>query len=449
MSYLNTVAADNPKELREIIAAKYDAAEAIMATAVGQNRDLNDREKAQVDTLIGNSSTGSKSEVGELERRLSEADDREARARADISGWVANDATLHAPAVPSAVAVGLDHQGTPRPQYIDQGGRPVDVLGRSDRVVDLPRFRSSPVHPTELDLGRFIVGSATGSWKKAPAEKRFLDAMQEGTNTAGGYLVPEELSATFIDAARAKSVMLSAGVQQFTMKSETMTLARLVTEPSFVGTAESAEMTESTPSFDTVQFTARKSGTYIRISNELLQDGQNVSEIVTSSLSKAWATELDRLVIRGDGGGDDGALGALNDPDINSTAVGGNVTHANLGDAWVGITGRNYEPTGMVLHPNIWADLGDIKASTAGTWLGLPPYMGNVTPFTTTGITTGNILMGDLTTIAIGIRLAVELFVSRERFLTTNETAIRLVTRFDTQRLDVNALHSLTGITAV
>ena len=45
------------------------------------------------------------------------------------------------------------------------------------------------------------------------------------------------------------------------------------------------------------------------------------------------------------------------------------------------------------------------------------------------------------------MRLDSEIFISRERFMAENQTAIRIVTRFDSQRLQVNAMHSLTGIT--
>ena len=438
---------ESTKGLREMVAAKYTAAEAIMSTATNQNRDLNDREKSQVDLLIGNSTTGISGEVAELEHRLKEAEGREASTKAAILADMAKD---RRPDTPSAVAVGLDYPGTQQPQYVDRGGRPVDVLAKGDRIVDLPRFRGSPVPVDELNLGRWIVASATNSWNKAPAERRFMDAMSEGVNTAGGYLVPEQLMATFVDAARARSIMIQAGVTTFTMGSETSIFARLITDPVFEVVGEGTAFSGTDPTFDQVEFTATKFGNYVKISNELLQDGQNVADIVTQALTKSWAAEFDRLIIQGNGGSE-GVLGLLNDPNINSTTVGGAATWESVAGGVEAIQTRDFEPTGWIVHPTIAHDLSVLTTgdgtNSAKNWLGPPPHVAPLTKLVSTNVPITDIVIGDFSKVAVGMRLDSEIFISRERFMAENQTAIRIVTRFDSQRLQVNALHSLTGIT--
>jgi len=100
-------------------------------------------------------------------------------------------------------------------------------------------------------------------------ERRALEA---GTNSEGGYLVPEMWAASMVVAKASVNVMRQLS-NVVTTTTGTLNLAAVA---SFSGsaswTAEEASISESDDAFSTVQFTAYKAATLVKVSDELLAD---------------------------------------------------------------------------------------------------------------------------------------------------------------------------------
>jgi len=87
--------------------------------------------------------------------------------------------------------------------WMSSDGTEVPVLKPSQKLAGL-----SGGNPRALSMGRAIRSMVTGSWKNAEAEAECLGSFP---GSAGGHLVPDELSNIVIDAARSKSVLMQAG----------------------------------------------------------------------------------------------------------------------------------------------------------------------------------------------------------------------------------------------
>lgn len=55
--------------------------------------------------------------------------------------------------------------------------------------------------------------------------------LPEGTDSAGGYTVPTQLSSNIVDKPRAASVMNHAGVQAYLTDSDNLTVAKVTGDP--------------------------------------------------------------------------------------------------------------------------------------------------------------------------------------------------------------------------
>ncbi|MBM1309072.1 phage major capsid protein [Sulfitobacter mediterraneus] len=77
-----------------------------------------------------------------------------------------------------------------------------------------------------LSVGQYLRSMVVGG--KTEAERR---ALSEGSDSAGGYTVPDVLSAHLIDLARAESVVMRAGAQTVPLTSDTNNIAKVLTDP--------------------------------------------------------------------------------------------------------------------------------------------------------------------------------------------------------------------------
>lgn len=321
-------------------------------------------------------------------------------------------------------------------------GESVHVLDKRHRLVDLPS--KSPVHPSELSLGRSIVASITGDWSNAKAELRALGG---NVNTVGGYLVPDELSMNVIDLARAESVLMRAGAQTVPMTSDFLAIARIAADPTFEQKDENATFSGSDINFDRVQLTSRTIGQVIYVSNELLADAVNMAQVIDTTLARAFATELDRLAIRGTSG--EGLDGLSNKAGIQTTAIGGALDWDKVLDAYEDILDKNTVPTGMITTPAISIALSKLKiASEANHYLTGPPgEAAQLARFTTNQAASGEAYVANFATVLFGIRLAPTIQISTHEKFSDNKTSIRLVWRGDVVLEHSDWIVSLTGIT--
>lgn len=148
-----------------------------------------------------------------------------------------------------------------------------------------------------------------------------LKAMQENTDSEGGYFVPEEFRNTVIHNAgvpggvhRPYCTVITTGLKDGYMPTfGSMTWAVI---------AEEAAYGDNTPVVGQVSFTVRKSGGTVKVSAELLEDSQaNIPALLAQIAGEASGRYEDQQIIEGDG--------TTEAEGLRTTATDGPTTAAN------------------------------------------------------------------------------------------------------------------------
>jgi len=339
------------------------------------------------------------------------------------------------------------HKSTQQPQqWIDaKTGEKIHCLAPGQKLADI----DAKATDEPLSVGRYIQARLTNNWKHAQAELRA--AQSEGDNMAGGNLVPSQLGRQVIDLARARSVLMQAGMQTIPMESDRLTIGRVSQDPTFEVKSENAAFTEDDIVFDNLGFTAYTVGQVIRASKELAMDAPNFPILVENLLANSLAAEIDRLALRGSGSQE--PVGILNKTGIGSTSSVGAIVWEDMNTGVVDILNNNESPNAYVINPTIYSDLtmlttGDGTNAAKG-WLPAPPLVAPLTPYMTTNITTGDVLIGDFTQALMAVRTQVDIQMSdvAEDFFKRYQTGFRIVMRFDINIARAGAFHALNDVT--
>lgn len=130
---------------------------------------------------------------------------------------------------------------------------------------------------------------------------------QQRTLTVGGapaLVGVEHLSGAFIDALRARSVVMGLGPTILTGLVQDVSIPRLSTSASsqWIAGDGSDGLTDSAPGFDAVTLSPKTLGGWVKISRKMiLQGAPDVESTILSDLAHIIATELDRAAIAGSG----------------------------------------------------------------------------------------------------------------------------------------------------
>jgi HK97 family phage major capsid protein len=139
------------------------------------------------------------------------------------------------------------------------------------------------------------------------AEKHYDDeyvtkALAAGDETAGGFLVPEEVSAEIIELLRAPSVVRSLNPIMVPLDSGTLRIPKHTTGASGGWIGENANAPKTEPAFGQVVLSAKKYASLVPISNDLIRrGGPKVDTLVRDDLVGDIATSTDLAFIRGSG----------------------------------------------------------------------------------------------------------------------------------------------------
>lgn len=302
-------------------------------------------------------------------------------------------------------------------------------------------------------------GLTTGDFLKAmivgPSNDMEKRALSEGTDSAGGYTVPDVLSARLIDHMRSASVVMKAGAQTIPLSSDVNYIAKLLTDPAPAWRAENAAIAESDPTFGRVTLTARSLGVIVKVSRELLEDTLNIGTALPNIIAVAMAAELDRVALLGSGTAPE-PRGVANFSGLTSnTFAGGALTaYRDLMLARRALMGANVQLNGFIMHSR---DESSIVSTLDGNGQPvLPPPVLETVPMhisnkipTNGGVGTNesSIFAGDWTKLLIGIRHNIRIEVLKERYATENQYAFVAVLRADVAAEHEAAFTVLEGIT--
>ncbi|MGC6392016.1 MAG: phage major capsid protein [Alphaproteobacteria bacterium] len=336
-----------------------------------------------------------------------------------------------------------------RPMLVTEQDEPDSISLRSDQTLKAwaePRIGEDY---RGLTLGKYLRAMVMGA--SNDLEHR---ALSEGTDSAGGYTVPTVLAAGMIDALRAESVINAAGARTIPLTSDNISIAKVASDPTPAFRAEAAAITESDPSFTTVNMTPRSMALMTKVSRELWEDSVNLESELPRILAVAMAKEMDRICLLGSGTAPE-PRGVLNQSGIGTTAHNAAISsYSPLLVAQTDILSNNAGPvTAIIMHPR---DAGDFAAlvDTTNQPLNMPQALSGIRMLTTTAIPTdegsgsneSTIFVGNFNHLLIGVRAGVRVDILRERYAENYQYGLVAHMRFDVAVQHAAAFHAITGV---
>ena len=278
-----------------------------------------------------------------------------------------------------------------------------------------------------------------------------VKALSEGSDTAGGFLVPEEFQAEVVRYATENAV-IRPRARVFTMARDSLTLPKLdQSSDNFAGvdlywTEESDLKVASQPAFGKLTLQAKKLIGLCPSSDELLADSAvNIANYLVSLFGEAIAYEEDYRFIRGTGMGQ--PLGIIETTGINLISRNtsarilvddivdmytGHPAYADTNSVWLmtkaglgQLLQMGYESTG-----GITLFMANLRDTVSPTMFGKPIVLTEKLP--ALGLK-GDIILADLKQYYIGDRGGLQIASSIHDRFRYDETTFRFVKRVDGQ----------------
>jgi len=322
-------------------------------------------------------------------------------------------------------------------------------LKPEQRMTEWARARKPDDEFQALGVGAYLRSMAIGA--KTDLEKR---ALAEGTDSSGGYTVPETISSRLIDYLRAQSVCTRAGAEMVPLDSNNHSIAAVDTPPSPGWRNENAPVAESDPTFRNVPFVARSLAVMVKASDELLQDSMNIETALPNIMGEAMATEMDRVCLLGSGSAPE-PRGIANTSGIGTTAHDAALSgYGALLTARTDILSKDAGPvSAVIMHPRDEGTMSEF-VDTTGQPLNMPRQLSEIPMLTTTAIPvdggTGSdestIFVGNFNRLLIGMRSELQIFVSREYAIDKLQYTFVAHMRMDVALSHVQGFHTITGV---
>lgn len=285
-----------------------------------------------------------------------------------------------------------------------------------------------------------------------PTFAEYRAAQAEGTDSLGGYTVPEQVSGTIVDRLRAGSVFLQAQPRIFTMGSDVLRIPKIGTSTTVAMVAENAAIPESNLAFDATTLTARKIAGLVRASNEWLSDSvPNARLIVEQDLMRELGGKLDEQFFGGNGVAP-AMQGLLTHPDLTPTNIGGAITLDAIALGVEEVETAGGTPTAIFMGPAVFSVIRRLKDADQRYQLNPDPTgearrrLFGLDVFLTPRLSNA-VIVADMSQVAVGVRDRVTLFFDDSRYAEYDQSLIRLTARFDIGVLNADAVQLLTGIT--
>jgi len=287
----------------------------------------------------------------------------------------------------------------------------------------------------KLSFGKYIRQMVLGGGGGLEAS-----ALSEGTLADGGYLVPTPLSAQVIDLARNQARVFQAGATTVPMSSETLSIARLASDPQAGWKVENAAIDETAITFERVVLHAHTLIGVVRASRELIEDAINLESVLSDAFAKSLALELDRVCLYGSGSGEE-PKGILTTTGVQiayvdaALAIPGTYLDA-IGLLW----GENEEATGII-QSNV-SELAIARAEdTLNQPKRLPDVLNEIPRFRTkqvhsaagTNNNQADIFTADWRQLLVGMRSELRIEVLRERYADNHQIGFVAHLRADVQ----------------
>lgn len=292
-------------------------------------------------------------------------------------------------------------------------------------------------------------GLTLGSYMRAilqgPRNNCERAALSESDAEGGGYLVPRFMASQVIGKFMSHNRVRQAGANVFEMQSSHHRFARITTLPTCSWSSERGPIDETDMAFGAVDFRAKDLWCVLKFSRNLAQDAPNISRTMERSLQDAFAAEVDRACLFGDGVLEPSGL--TTDSEINEVAVGGTLGgYDSLIDGYRLLYDDNApDPTAVILANAQWEYYAKLKDGD-GLPLPRPPALQGLQFLPTTKATAGTMWLGDWRDFYIGFRLELQIELLRELYAATGEHGLLCHLRMDCGTVRSESFCKLTGI---
>ena len=337
--------------------------------------------------------------------------------------------------------------------------RSVPVLSHAHSLASLER----KLECGTPSLGRLLRGIVLGG--RASDANELADerkALEIGGDPAGGYTVAGALSAQWIDALRAQMVLSRAGSRTIPMETGSLSLARVVDDPTVSWHAENAALGTGDPTFGAVNLNAKTCVCLVRLSLELSQDSANIEQILEQTIISAMAGAIDRA----------GLVGVTTDAaaapaGVMNLANRNTVTSIGAPTSWDFVVDGMFElmldnvPAenvgALIAHPAVWKKMRKLKTGITNdnTPLTMPAEVAALPKLWTTsapltGGTTAAGIIADWRDLIMGVRKDINVRVLSEAFMGSNlQVAVLAYARIDFAATRAASFCTLEGITVL
>lgn len=289
-------------------------------------------------------------------------------------------------------------------------------------------------------------------------------AQNEGTGSAGAFLVPEQTETNIIRLVEEYGIFPKYA-QRVPMARDLMNVPRRTGGVTATFTQEGASIVESSATWDNVQLVAKKAMVLCRISNELAEDAiVSVADYLSTEAAYAIASKIDDCGFSGDGTSTYGGIVGLKNAFVTNTAgiyqtATGHTTYDSITIKDIALW-KGYLPAYALPNAKFYCSQSfytavfmQLAASGGGNkmadianeninyrWLNTPIVITQKLPTLPTGSIVNTIVAyyGDLSKAAFyGAKRDISVQRSTERYFENDQTALRATCRFDVVVHDV------------
>lgn len=357
---------------------------------------------------------------------------------------------------PGAIDATSQRMAAPETFFDVKTKRQIPVLSHSHSLAGLEKKE-----PGTPSIGRLLRGIVLGG--RADDANELADERKSlgiSSDPAGGYNVNGGLSAEWIDALRASMVLSRAGCRTIPMDTGSLSLARVVDDPTISWHAENAALGTGDPTFGAINLNAKTVVCLVRLSLELSQDAGNIEQILSSTITNAMAGAIDKA----------GLVGVTVDAGIAPAGIM-NLTNRNkvltIGapTSWDFLVDGMYELAldnvplesigAFIAHPAVWKKMRKLKTGIASdnTPLTMPAEIAALpklwtTAATLTGGTTASGIIANWRDLIFGVRKDINVRVLSEAYMGSNlQIAVLAYARVDFAATRAQSFCTLEGIT--
>ena len=281
----------SPKQIRDNISDLREELDAIVCVSEREERDLNDEESARVAEI-------SDKQIPALNRQLKTAIsvDRERQQRQsnrvneEIAALQSESGTIS-----SGTSANL------------QVGRftGLKVPARAKVHAPLKAYQGPDAQRDAYIAGNVILAGVYGNQHASEFCRnhglQVNATLTTGTNSSGGFLVPDEMQSTLIRLREERGVFPQFA-NRVPMGSDIIRVPRLLADVTSYWTGEGIEITASDTTMGEAELMARKLSALTKISSELDEDAIiDIGDMVTTSMAYSMADKIDEAGFNGDG----------------------------------------------------------------------------------------------------------------------------------------------------